>query len=63
MGQHYGQLCNRVLDEDGFVRTLNKFGQIYDSGQEHGFIDWFRQRNIIIMDDIYTGNGSSNASH
>jgi hypothetical protein len=61
MGQHYGQLCSIVLDSmdrDVFVRTLSRFGQIYDSGREHGFIDWFRvqrQRNIIIMDDNYTG--------
>jgi hypothetical protein len=37
---------SRVLDSmdgDGFVRTLSRFGQIYDSGQDHGFIDWFRE--------------------
>ena len=46
MVQHYGQLCIRVLDSmnrDGFVKTLNSFGQIYDSGREHGFIDWFKE--------------------
>jgi hypothetical protein len=46
MGQHYRELCSRFLesmDIDGFVRTLNKFGQRYDSGQEHGFIDWFKE--------------------
>jgi hypothetical protein len=46
MGQHYGQLCSRVLDSierDGFVRTLSRFGQIYDNGREDGFIDWFRE--------------------
>jgi hypothetical protein len=46
MGQHYGHLCCRVLDSmerDGFVRTLSRFGHIYDSGREHGFIDWFRE--------------------
>jgi hypothetical protein len=45
MGQHYGQL-RRVLesmDRYGFVKTLSRFGQIYDSGREHGFIDWFRE--------------------
>jgi hypothetical protein len=31
------------MDRYGFVRTLNRFGQIYDSGWEHGFIDWFRE--------------------
>jgi hypothetical protein len=54
------------MDRDGFIRTLSRFGQIYDSGREHGFIDWFRewfkQRNIIIMDDNYIGNGSNNAN-
>jgi hypothetical protein len=46
MGQHYGHLCSRVLDNmdrDGFVRKLSRFGHIYDSGQEHRFIDWFRE--------------------
>jgi hypothetical protein len=46
MDQHYGQVCSRVLDSmerDGFVRTLSRFGQIYDSGREHIFIDWFRE--------------------
>jgi hypothetical protein len=46
MGQHYGQLCGRVLnsmDIDGFVRTLSRFGKIYDNGKEHGFTDWFRE--------------------
>ena len=31
------------MDRDGFVRTLRSFGQIYDSGKEHGFIYWFRE--------------------
>jgi hypothetical protein len=31
------------MERDGFVRTLSRFGQIYDSGREHGFIDWFRE--------------------
>jgi hypothetical protein len=38
--------ASRVLDNmerDGFVRTLSKFGQIYDSRRDHGFIDWFRE--------------------
>jgi hypothetical protein len=38
--------ASRVLDSmdrDGFVRILSKFGHIYESGQEHGFIDWFRE--------------------
>jgi hypothetical protein len=33
MGRHYVQLCSRDLDSmdrDGFVRTLSRFGQIYD---------------------------------
>jgi hypothetical protein len=36
----------RVLDnieKDRFVRTLSRYGQIYDTGREHGFIDWFRE--------------------
>jgi hypothetical protein len=36
--------ASRVLDSMdryGLVRTLSRFGQIYDSGREHGFIDWF----------------------
>jgi len=46
MAQHYGKLCNRVLESmerDGFLRTLGRFGHIYDSGRENGFIDWFRE--------------------
>jgi hypothetical protein len=46
MGHHYGKLCSRVLESmerDGFVRTLSKFGKIYDSGREHGFIDWLKE--------------------
>ena len=38
--------ASRVLDNmdrDGFVRTLSRFGKIYDSGCEHGFIDLFRE--------------------
>jgi hypothetical protein len=38
--------ASRVLDSmdrDGFVRILSRFGQIYESGREHGFIDWFRE--------------------
>jgi hypothetical protein len=38
--------ASRVLDNmdrDGFVRKLSRFRQIYDSGREHGFIDWFRE--------------------
>jgi hypothetical protein len=31
------------MDKDGFIITLSRFGKIYDSGQEHGFIDWFRE--------------------
>jgi hypothetical protein len=31
------------MDTNGFVRTLNRFGNIYDSGREHQFIDWFRE--------------------
>jgi hypothetical protein len=31
------------MDIDGFLRTLKRFGQIYDSGQEHGFIYWFKE--------------------
>jgi hypothetical protein len=36
---------SRVLDSmdiDGFVRTLRRFGNIYDNGRDNGFIDWFR---------------------
>jgi hypothetical protein len=39
-------VCSRVLksmDIDGFVRTIIRFGQICDSGREHGFIYWFRE--------------------
>jgi hypothetical protein len=54
------------MDRDEFIRTLTRFGKIYDSGRENGFIDWFRevqrQRNIIIMDDNYTGKGSNNTN-
>jgi hypothetical protein len=35
MSQNYGQLCSRVLDSmdrDGFLRTISRFGKIYDSG-------------------------------
>ena len=31
------------MDKDGFIRTLGRFGQIYESGRENGFIDWFRE--------------------
>jgi hypothetical protein len=31
------------MDRDGFLKTLNRFGKIYDSGPKHGFIDWFRE--------------------
>jgi hypothetical protein len=31
------------MDIDGFIRTVRRFGQIYDRGREHGFIDWFRE--------------------
>jgi hypothetical protein len=37
---------SRVLDSmnrDGFIRTLSRIGQIYDSGRENGLIDWFRE--------------------
>jgi hypothetical protein len=54
MGQLYGQLSSRNLeniDIDGFVRTLSRFGQIYDNGREHGFIDsfreWFRDKGTL----------------
>jgi hypothetical protein len=39
-------VCSRVLDnvdKDGFIRTHSRFGQIYDTEQENGFIDWFRE--------------------
>ena len=46
--------ASRVLenmDRDGFIRTLSSFGQIYDSGREHGFIDglreWFRDKGTL----------------
>jgi hypothetical protein len=32
------------MEIGGFVRTLRRFGKICDSGREHGFIDWFRER-------------------
>jgi hypothetical protein len=38
--------ASRVLDNmdrDRFLRTLRRFGYIYDSRREHGFIDWFRE--------------------
>jgi hypothetical protein len=38
--------ASRVLDSmdrDGFVRTLSRFGQIHDSGRDHGFIYWVRE--------------------
>jgi hypothetical protein len=62
--------ASRVLDSmdrDGFVRTLSRFGQIYDKWTRawiHRLVQRVvqRQRNIIIMDDNYTGNGSNNAN-
>ena len=38
--------ASRVLDsmdKDQFLRTISMFGEIYDSGREHGFIYWFRE--------------------
>jgi hypothetical protein len=35
------------MDIDGFVRILSRFGQIYESGREHGFIDWFRDKGKL----------------
>jgi hypothetical protein len=35
--------ASRVLDSmdiDGFVRILSRFGKIYESGQDHGTLDW-----------------------
>jgi hypothetical protein len=43
--------ASRVLesmDIDGFVRILSSFGQIYESGQEHGTLEWI---------NIYNGQG------
>jgi hypothetical protein len=40
--------ASRVLDNmdrDEFVRTLSRFGQRYDSGQEHGTLDWINIYN------------------
>ena len=31
------------MDKDGFIRKISRFGKIYDSVREHGFIDWFRE--------------------
>ena len=31
------------MERDGFLRTLNRFGQIYEIEQEHGLMDWFRE--------------------
>jgi hypothetical protein len=31
------------MEINGFVRTLSRFGNIYDSGRENGFIDWFKE--------------------
>ena len=31
------------METYGFVITLSRFGQIYDSGCENGFIYWFRE--------------------
>jgi hypothetical protein len=55
------------MDIDGFIRTLSRFGHIYDNGREHFNYRLVqrvvqRQRNIIIMDDNYTGNGLNNAN-
>jgi hypothetical protein len=33
------------MDRDGFVRILSRFGQIYESGQEHGTLDWINIYN------------------
>jgi hypothetical protein len=42
--------ASRVLDsmeKYGLVRILSRFGQIYDSGREHGFIDWFIDKGTL----------------
>ena len=42
--------ASRVLEsmeKDGFVRTFNRFGQIYDNGRDHGFINWFRDKGTL----------------
>jgi hypothetical protein len=31
------------MDINVFVRKLIRFGQIYDSAREYGFIDWFKE--------------------
>jgi hypothetical protein len=42
--------ASRVLDSmdrDGFVRTLSRLGQTYDSGRENGFREWFRDKGTL----------------
>ena len=43
-------MCSRLFDImgiDGFIRTVRRFGQIYDREQEHGFIDWFIDKGTL----------------
>jgi hypothetical protein len=40
---NYARRVLDSMDRDGFIRTLSRFGKIYDSGREHGFIDCFRE--------------------
>jgi hypothetical protein len=44
------------MDKDGFIRTLSRFGQIYDSGRENGFIYWFTEWFIV---DVWTTSGKT----
>ena len=37
------------MDIDGFATILSRFGKIYDSGREHGFIYWFRDKETLWM--------------
>jgi hypothetical protein len=60
MGQHYGQLCSRVLDSmdrDGFVITLSKFGHIYDSVREYRFIGLVQR---VVAYNIERGSADTN---
>jgi hypothetical protein len=54
MGHQCGKLSSKFMDnmdKDGFVRKLNMFGHIYDSGGYHGFreslVDWFRDKGTL----------------
>ena len=34
------------MDRDGFIRIISRFGHVYESGQEHGTLDWINIYNM-----------------